>query len=293
MATTSLEELFGVTGLVAVITGGGSGIGLMAAKALDAHGAKAVYIIGRRKEKLEAAAKEAKNGTIIPLPGDATSQDSLNELAKRVKKEQGYVNVVFANAGMPGPQYMGELPEDRHPTIQEFRKVAQGHSMDEFAAVYRLNTAGPYYCALAFLELLDAGNKQGFAQKSQVIITASIGGFLRQPQDGWAYSTSKAGAVHLMKMMSTYFAPWQIRANAIAPGMYPSEMTEGLPMLKSDKPMTEEGALPGEIIPAKRTGTEEDFAGAVLFLMSRAGAYINGNTLVTDGGRLGQTPAAY
>jgi len=192
-----------------------------------------------------------------------------------------------------GVQYMDKLPKNRHPSIQEFREIATSHSIDEFASTYKVNLAAPYYTALVFLELLDAGNRQGFAQKSQVIITASIGGFLRQPQDGWAYSTSKAGVVHLMKMMSTYFGPWSIRANCIAPGLYPSEMTAKLPILQRDKPITEEGALPGEIVPATRSGTEQDIEGAVLFLMSRAGAYINGNTLVTDGGRLGQTPATY
>ena len=290
---SSLEDLFGVKGLVAVITGGGSGIGLMAAKALDAHGAKAVYIVGRRKEKLEAAAKEARNGSVIALPGDATSQESLDAMAERVKKEQGYVNVLFANAGTSGVQYFKELPKGRHPTVQEFQKAASSHSIDEFANAYKVNLAAPYYTAVAFLELLDAGNRQGFAQKSQVVITASIGGFLRQPQDGWAYSTSKAGVLHLVKMMSTYFGPWNIRANCIAPGLYPSEMTADLPILQRDKSITEEGALPREVVPAGRSGTEQDIEGAVLFLMSRAGAYVNGNTLITDGGRLGQTPATY
>jgi len=291
---SSIEDLFGVKDLVAVITGGGSGLGLYAAKALDAHGAKAVYIVGRRKEKLEAAAKEAKNGTIIPLQGDASSKESLEAMARRVESEQGYINVLFANAGTMGVQYFGELPTDRHPSVKEFRDVAFGKGIDDYANTFKVNLAGPYYTALAFLELLDAGNRKGnVVQKSQVIVTASIGGFLRQPQDGWAYSTSKAGAVHLVKMMSTYFGPWSIRANCIAPGLYPSEMTANHPALQGGKTITEEGALPAEVVPATRSGTPDDIAGAVLFLMSRAGAYINGNTLVTDGGRLGQTPAAY
>jgi len=292
---SSIEDLFGVKGLVAVVTGGGSGIGLMAAKALDANGAKAVYIVGRRKEKLEAAAKEAKNGTLIPLPGDNTSQEALEAMVKRVESEQGYINVLFANAGTMGVQYFNDLPKDRHPSIQEFRKAALSHDIDDYSNTFKVNLAAPFYTALAFLELLDAGNKKGnVVQKSQVIVTASIGGFLRQPQDGFAYSTSKAGVVHLVKMMSTYFGPWGIRANTIAPGLYPSEMTLTHPALQQrDKPITEEGSLPAEVVPAQRSGTEEDMAGAILFLMSRAGAYMNGNTLVSDGGRLGQTPAVY
>jgi len=292
---TSIEDLFGVKGLVAVITGGGTGIGLMAAQALDAHGAKAVYVVGRRKEKLEAAARSAKNGSIIPLPGDNTSQASLDAMAKQVESEQGYVNVVFANAGTMGVQYFGDLPKDRHPTIQEFKKAAWSHDIEEYSNTFKVNLAAPFYTALAFLELLDAGNKKGnLVQKSQIVVTASIGGFLRQPQDGFAYSTSKAGVVHLVKMMSTYFGPWSIRVNTVAPGLYPSEMTLSHPAMQSrDKPITEEGSLPSELVPAQRSGTEDDMAGAILFLMSKAGSYINGNVLLTDGGRLGQTPAVY
>jgi len=93
--------------------------------------------------------------------------------------------------------------------------------------------------------------------------------------------------------MSTYFGPWGIRANCIAPGLYPSEMTVKHPAMQREKPITEKGSMPSEIVPATRSGTEEDIQGAILFLTSRAGAYINGNTVVTDGGRLGQTPATY
>jgi NADP-dependent 3-hydroxy acid dehydrogenase YdfG len=76
-----INNLFGIKGIVAVITGGGSGLGLSIAKALDENGAKAVYIIGRRKETLEKAAKQGVNGTIIPLQGDMTSKESLSRRA--------------------------------------------------------------------------------------------------------------------------------------------------------------------------------------------------------------------
>jgi NADP-dependent 3-hydroxy acid dehydrogenase YdfG len=102
MPNFDISNLFGVRGIVAVITGGGSGLGLYVAKALDANGARAVYIVGRRQETLEKAAKQAINGTIIPLQGDVTSKESLEAIAERVRKEQGFINVLLANSGIIG-----------------------------------------------------------------------------------------------------------------------------------------------------------------------------------------------
>ena len=294
MASVEANALFQVKGIVAVVTGGGSGLGLMAAKALDINGAKAVYIVGRRREKLEAAAKEAVNGSFKTLVGDCGDKESLEAMAKQVEQEQGYINLLFANAGLFGLQINDRLPADRHPTVQEFKDAAWELSMESFDSVYHMNLSGVFYTTLAFLRLLEAGNSHRVAQTtSQIIVTASIGGFLRQATDGFAYTTSKAGAIQMMKMMSTYFAPWKIRANAIAPGIYPSEQTTNLPILQTDKPVTEEGSLPTKLIPLGRSGTPKDIAGAILFLTSRAGAYINGTTVLSDGGRLGQLQSSY
>ena len=295
MDSIQTNSLFNVKGLVAVITGGGSGIGLMAAKALDINGAKAVYIIGRRREKLEAAAKEAVNGSLKPLVGDAANKDSLAAMAKQVEAETGYINLLLANAGLFGVQINDKLPAGRHPTVQEFRDVAWEPSMEDFDRVYHMNLTGVFYTTVAFLGLLDAGNSKRVAKNttSQVIVTASIGGFLREPTDGWAYTTSKAGALHMVKMMSTYFGPWKIRANAIAPGIFPSEQTTTLPILQTDNDVTEEGSLPSDLIPAGRSGAPEDIAGVILYLASRAGGYINGTTIMADGGRLGQLHASF
>ena len=98
MSKNTIQDLFNVNGLVAVVTGGGSGLGLYAARALDANGAK-VYIVGRREETLKKAAATGVNGNIIPIQGDVTDKSSLLTIADRIRKEQGYVNFLFANAG--------------------------------------------------------------------------------------------------------------------------------------------------------------------------------------------------
>jgi len=295
MSSLDINSLFGVKGMVAVITGGGSGLGLYVAKALDANGAKAVYIVGRREEMLKKAAKEGVNGSIIPIQGDVTSKESLEAVAERVKKEQGFINVLFANSGILGVRTANlDLPKDRKPTVKEFKDAMWAPSIEDFTQAFHVNVSGVFYTSLAFLELLDEGNKRGnVEQKSNIIVTSSIAGFSRAIAAGIAYSASKAGTTHLVKLLSTYFGPYKIRVNAIAPGMFPSEMTDGSAAFAGGKDPRIEGNLPKEICPLERSGTEEDMAGVALFMMSKGGAYISGNVIVPDGGRLSQLPSVY
>lgn len=299
-----VQDLFNVNGMVAVITGGGSGLGLYAARALDANGAKAVYIIGRRENTLEEAAKTATNGTIIPITGDVTDKSALTKIVKQIQQEQGYVNLLFNNAGVSGPKDRKALKEntsnsDDKPTIKELQQTLWQPDMDEYTKTLHINCTGVYYTTIAFLELLDAGNKKGnLAQDSQVIVTSSVAGFSRYLASSFAYSTSKAAANHLTKMLSTFFAQsgLRIRVNLIAPGLYPSEMTQGSTSeLEKYDGKAFDGAhkMPVDRSPSERTGSEQDIAGTILFMASQAGAYLNGEALVTDGGRLAQLPSVY
>ncbi|KAL1593857.1 hypothetical protein SLS60_010590 [Paraconiothyrium brasiliense] len=299
MPTNKAQELFNVNGLVAVITGGGSGLGLYAARALDANGAKAVYIIGRREETLKNAAKTAVNGTLKPIVGDVSDKQSLQKIAEQIRREEGYINLLFANAGVSGPNHTMDVPA----TVKDFQKAVFQSDPQDFTQTLHVNTTAVFYTTIAFLDLLDEGNKKGnVPQDSQVIVTSSVAGFSRFLASSFAYSSSKAAVNHLVKMLSTYFSQngFHIRANLIAPGLYPSEMTQG--KTKDMEPLGEakgHGAFSDAykaeptLAPAERTGSEEDFAGTILFLASRAGAYLNGETLLTDGGRLSQLPSVY
>ncbi|KAM0811877.1 hypothetical protein AB5N19_12233 [Seiridium cardinale] len=304
--SNKIAEIFNVDGLVAVITGGGSGLGLYAARALDANGAKAVYIVGRREETLKEAAATAVNGNIIPIVGDVSDKESLQKVAEKVRKEQGYINFLFANAGIGGPKHADGLTKQdgSKRTVQEVQEKFFEASQEEFTKTLHINTTGVFYTVVAFLDLLDAGNKKrNVAQDSQVVVTGSVAGFSRQLASSFTYSASKAAVVNLVKMLSTFFAQqgFHIRANLIAPGLYPSEMTQGhtSALERLSGVNGHEGAFDGsykmepKASPSERTGSEEDFAGVVLFLASRAGAYLNGETLLTDGGRLSQLPSTY
>ena len=195
-------SLFNVNGLVAVITGGGSGLGLYAARALDANGAAAIYIVGRREGTLKEAAASAKNGKIIPLVGDVSDKSSLLAIADHVRKEQGYINLLFANAGVAGPRVRDYVPTlaTGKPSIAEMQKGLFQPEMDTFTNTFHVNTTAVYYTAVAFLDLLDAGNKKGnVAQESQILVTSSVAGFSRYLASSFAYSTSKAAVNHLVR----------------------------------------------------------------------------------------------
>ncbi|PMD29868.1 NAD(P)-binding protein [Hyaloscypha variabilis F] len=285
MASLSATDLFSVNGLVAVITGGGTGIGLMMAKAFEANGAK-VYIVGRRLEVLEKAAKEAKHGKIIPLQGDVSVKGDLARIVETIEKADGFINVLVANSGIGGPSISGLKPNS---SLSEFRDALWATDAEAFTHTYHVNTSAVYFTILAFLNLLGAGNAKGNVdQKSQVIATSSIGAYNRSPLAGYAYGTSKAAVLHMLKQFSTSLVPYDIRSNVIAPGFYPSELASA-----SISRLSDEGKFPKSAVPLQRAGTEEDMAGTILYLTSRGSAYLNGNVIVTDGGRLSVIPSTY
>ena len=293
LGSLDISTLFSVRGIVAVVTGGGSGIGSMIARALDAIHAEAVYIIGRREAPLQEVAKSSINGRIIPLVGDVTSKDSLGFLASKINCRHGYIDVLFANSGVTGANGLRNLPKDHPPSAKEFADALWEPGIEGFMEPMRVNVAGVYFTCLAFLELLDAGNTRpdAICQKSQIIITTSLAGFVRNSIAGLGYNSSKAAANHLVKVLATYLVDFQIRVNGIAPGLYMSEIVSYHMGINGDA--TQEGAVSKDKVPMLRAGGEMDMAGAALFLTSPAGGYIDGNILVTDGGKMGIVPGSY
>ena len=239
MSSIEAANLFNVNGLVAVVTGGGSGwspaiqdpclkydsvltiftvgIGLMIAKALARNGAHRVYVVGRRKENLETAAKESPHN-IVPIQGDVTSKESLGSIVAQIKQEIGYINVLIANSGIGGPQEGSSATRPDVP-LEEFQSKLWSISFEDYTQTFAVNASSVFFSIIAFLGLLHAGNEKGnVVQKSQVVVTSSIGGYNRNVPAGYAYGQSKAAATHLVKQMATNLVPYEIRANALAPG---------------------------------------------------------------------------
>lgn len=194
----------------------------MITKALAQNGAKKIYILGRRKEKLEDAAKEhAVDGNIVPIECDITSQDSLSRVASQIEEDMGYINLLVANAGIMGPKIRPPL-DPTSCSIDEFVEHAWKTPMADFTRTYEVNITGVYYSVLAFLKLLDKGNnaRNRFREgvSSQVVAISSIAGHSRLKGASFAYNSSKAGLTHMMKQLSTWCGRWNIRCNVISPG---------------------------------------------------------------------------
>ena len=265
----------------------------MMTKAFALNKASKVYIIGRRKEKLDEAAKLSPN--IIPIVGDVTSKDSLIQVADQIRSETGYINLLCCNSGsMPPP--IGVASTD--VSVEQYAEKFLEQKTEDWVETFATNAVSVPFCTMAFLTLLDAGNKQRNApgRHSQVLVTSSIAGYLRTPKNFGAYPASKAAATHLVKHLSGTLAPYSIRVNAIAPGLFPSELAAGLIAqggTNEGKEPTETGAYEKGFIPEQRLGRTDDIVGAVLYMASAAGAYLNGNIQVLDGGRIGQMYGTY
>lgn len=306
--SSSLEasSLFRVDGIVAAITGGGTGIGLMMAQGLLANGASKVYILGRRLDVLQSAVESSPDGQgrLIPLQCDVTSKASLQEAVNAIATQTGYVNLLVANSGTGGSAMQWR---DDAKSVADLRKALfDDQSMEDFTRALHVNVTGAFFTIAAFLELLDEGNKNALLKggygkplregsdvlsiQSQVIVTSSISAFIRGGAAPISYAGSKAAILHLAKQAASHLAKHGIRVNVLAPGLFPTELAA--PLIRQRKPETE-GPDHHMFIPTRRFGDDEDMAGTLLFLASRAGSYIDGLVLVNDGGRLGVMCTSY
>ncbi|KAI5206265.1 hypothetical protein AUEXF2481DRAFT_176640 [Aureobasidium subglaciale EXF-2481] len=293
------SDLFSAKGLTVVITGGGSGIGLAFATSLAGSGAEKVYLLGRRVKNLEDAAKSINPDIVVPIQCDVTDPSSVDAAVKQIEKQSSHVDVLINNAGVLGPDHKGI---DKAQSIQELQEIMK-RDWSSWDTSFQTNTSAIVNVSAAFLHLLDEANKKrGWAtgrkevmervegaqydvndpRTSQIITVASIASFNRFVTAGLAYSATKAGAAMLGKALATLLAPFGIRSNVIAPGRFPSDMTAG-----------DSGSFPVNQIPASRSGSYEDMASMILFLVGKSGAYHNGNVQVIDGGRLSMMPSTY
>lgn len=296
----TLKKLYDLNGLIALVTGGGTGIGLMIARGLAANGAK-VYITGRRKEVLDRvvsewnATKGDDMGPMIAQEMDVTNKDSIQAGVTSVAQADGKLHILVNNAGQSGPL----SPELNRPSPTAQKEAGplseylfNSESFEEWSSLYAINTFSIYFVTVAFLDLLDKGSKdsdkEGFS--SSVINITSISGLMKVAQRHFCYNSSKAAGSHLTRMFSTEFAlkGINVRVNAIAPGVYESEMTHDV---ISGQAATDAVGMPALSIPAKRPGTAAEMAGTAVYLASPAGAYMNGQELVIDGGFLAVNPA--
>ncbi|KAK1920345.1 hypothetical protein P3342_002641 [Pyrenophora teres f. teres] len=265
-------------------------------KTLVLNGARRVYIIGRRESILRFAAESIDPNVVIPIQGDVTNIEELKEISAIITQQEGSINLLIANAGIMGPRPLKTFSSEalsEQEKAQQYASHALATPMEDFTKTYHVNVSAVYYTAMAFLPLLVAGNENTptrIAPTSQIITTSSIAGFSRLPGASFAYNSSKAAVTHMSKMLASALVGVRVRCNVLAPGVFPTDMTPGIIQGLSG---ADDGKVDRGVIPVERVGSEEDIAGAVLWMVGRAGAYLNGSVVVVDGGRLGVLPSSY
>ena len=257
-----LKSLFGLSGKVAVVTGGSRGIGYMIAAGLVANGVK-VYITARKAAQCDAAAAELSqaepgHGECISIPADMSTADGIASLVSAFSENETQLDILVNNAGAEWGAPLGEFPE------MGFDKV-----MD-------INVKAPFMLTQALLpQLKTSGTAK---DPARVIMIGSIDGIRVPFGDNYSYSASKAGIHMMARHMASHLVSEHITINSIAPGPFPSKM---MGYLLDDE---ESRNMVMDSNPRKRIGTPEDIAGTVIWLASRAGAFTTGATVPVDGG---------
>ncbi|MCM8729545.1 SDR family oxidoreductase [Hephaestia sp. GCM10023244] len=246
-------NLFRLDGRVALVTGGSRGIGRMIAAGFLAQGAK-VYISSRKADACIAAAKEL-GANCIALPQDVSTVAGCKALAAQLAEHEGRLDVLVNNAGAAWGEPFEDFPEKGWDKVMD------------------LNVKSPFFLTQALHAALKAG--AGAARPAKVINISSIDGMRVNPWETYSYQASKAALIHLTRRMAARLAGDGIHVSSIAPGAFASEM---------NRAARDHGDAVAQRIPAGRIGIAEDMAGAAIYLASRAGDYVVGDTIVVDGG---------
>jgi NAD(P)-dependent dehydrogenase (short-subunit alcohol dehydrogenase family) len=249
-----MKDLFSLKGRTALVTGGSRGIGRMIAAGFLAQGAK-VYISSRKAAACEETAKELSAlGPCFALPADVSTVEGAKGLAAAYAAKEGSLDILVNNAGAAWGESFDTFPEKGWDKVLD------------------LNLKSPFFLTQALHEPLRKAAK---SRPAKVINIASIDGVSINPQETYSYAASKAGLIHLIKRMSLRLVKDNIVVSGIAPGAFASDM---------NRDARDHGDEVAQRIPAGRIGTDEDMAGVAIYLASRAGDYVVGETIVVDGG---------
>ncbi len=252
----SLQQLFDLSGRVALVTGGSRGLGLQIAEALGEYGAT-VAIAARKQNELDAAVAHLTGLgiTAFAVPADLRTAAAAETLAKAVMERTGRIDILVNNAGAT----WGANAED--------------HTPEQWRRVLDLNVDGLFHLCQSVGRLSMIPNRRG-----RIVNIASIAGLKGHvgPTGTIAYNTSKGAVVHLTRALGAEWGKYNITVNAIAPGWFPSRMTEAT--------LAKSGADLAAHAPLKKLGNDNDLKGAALLFASDAGGHITGQILAVDGG---------
>jgi NAD(P)-dependent dehydrogenase (short-subunit alcohol dehydrogenase family) len=249
---TSVLDRFRLDGRVAIVTGASSGLGVAFAMALAEAGAD-VVLAARRVDRLEQtkASVEASGRRAVAVRADVAIPDECNAVVAAAMEQLGRVDILVNNAGVGTA-----VPATRE-------------TPDQFRSVIDVNLNGCYWMAQACGRVMGRG--------SSIVNISSVLGLTTSGLPQAAYSASKAGLLGLTRDLAHQWTGRKgIRVNALAPGFFATEMTAQYPPDYLDRQLPR--------IPAGRVGDPDELAAALLFLVSDAGGYVTGQTIVVDGG---------
>ena len=250
------ENIFDLHGKVALVTGASSGLGAHFAEVLAGNGA-AVMLVARRADRLAAlkARIESSGGNAIAVAADVRDRAAMSHAFDQAEKIFGTVTILVNNAGVVSSGRAVELAEE------EWRRIVS------------TNLDAVFFCAQEAARRMLAAGKGG-----AIVNIASVLGF-GVDKGVIAYATAKAGVIQMTKALALELAFKGIRVNAIAPGWIVTE-------LNRDYLASERGSVLKREIPIGRFGEERDLDGPLLLLVSDAGRFMTGTTVVADGGQM-------
>jgi NAD(P)-dependent dehydrogenase (short-subunit alcohol dehydrogenase family) len=252
-----VKNLFSLEGRVALVTGGSRGIGRMIAEGFLEYGCAKVYISARKAEACTATAEQlsANGRTCIALPQDISTVAGCRALADEIQRREPRLDILVNNAGAAWAAEFDAFPE---------------HGWDK---VMNLNVKSPFFLTQALHARLKAAASD--ERPAKVINIASIDGIRLNPLETYSYHASKAALIYLTRRMAAKLVADRILVTAIAPGPFASEM---------NRAARDHADVVAARTPLRRIGRDEDLAGAAIYLASRAGDYVVGETIAVDGG---------
>lgn len=253
-----LDQLFSLKGKTAVVTGGAKGLGAMISSALAQAGANLI-VISRSPARPADIGPGLTAENCIALGADLGDMAALRAVAADVAKRAPTLHILVNNAGAFSAS---DLPS------------ADAAQWD---AAVALNLRAPFFLVQQLLPQLLAAQVPG--DPARVLNIGSIAALWPKSTGAWAYGASKAGLHQLTRSLSSDLTPQGIHVNAIAPGFFPTDMTDGL---FAANPGAREATL--GMIPAQRFGAPEDIGGMAVTLCAKAGAYLSGAVIPVEGG---------
>lgn len=253
---TSHTDLFGLSGKTALVTGGTSGIGTMIARGLLHAGAR--VIISSRRAAACAQTQEllSEFGEVRAIPADLSRHDECRRLAEIITTDYDHLDILVNNAGAMWREPLATFPDEAWDTVLD------------------LNLKAPFWLVQA---LLPALARAGTADDpARIINIGSIAAIHVAQSPNYSYASSKAALHQLTRVLARELGPQHVTVNAVAPGVFPSQMMAGM--------LDAMGDVIRAATPLRRLGRNDDMAGVAVFLASRAGAYVNGAIVPVDGG---------